>query len=168
VLWRESLREILATTSSIRTQEDAVAALAEHGHAVNQATVSRELKRMGVSKVRGIYRLPVRPELGAPIHAFQTTSPGCLIVIRTDPAFAAVIAEAIDQADLEGVLGTLAGEDTVFAATASKAATQRLRECLGLGRSGKRNRSNSSKADRAAPRGKKPLPRLPINLGRVD
>jgi transcriptional regulator of arginine metabolism len=160
VLWRETLRELL-TTTPIRTQEEAVEALASRGHDVNQATVSRELRRMGVSKIQGVYRVPTRPELGAPIHGFLTTSPGCLIVIRTDPAFAAVIAEAIDQADLEGVLGTLAGEDTVFVATANKASTKRLREFLGLGRSGKRDEEDGPKA-------KKPMARLPIRSRDVD
>src|SRR5262245_49250881 len=111
--WRELLPELLAD-GSLRTQEDLVQALAERGHTVNQATVSRELKRQGVTKVEGAYRLPPRPEVGAPIHAFTATAQDCFAVIRTDPAFATVVAHAIDAAALDGVLGTVAGDDTVF------------------------------------------------------
>ena len=95
--WRILLPELLAN-DSLRTQDDLVRALGERGHAVTQATVSRELKRMGVTKVDGAYRLPPRPEIGAPIHAFTATAQDCFVVIRTDPAFATVVAQAIDAA----------------------------------------------------------------------
>jgi transcriptional regulator of arginine metabolism len=131
--WRELLPELLAD-GSLRTQEDLVQALADRGQTVNQATVSRELKRMGVTKVDGAYRLPPRPEVGAPIHSFTATAEDCFVVIKTDPAFATVVAHAIDAAELEGVLGTVAGDDTVFAATSGKGATRRLRTFLGLSR----------------------------------
>jgi len=137
--WRELLPELLAD-GTLRTQEDLVQALADHGHTVNQATISRELKRQGVTKVDGAYRLPPRPEVGAPIHAFTTTAQDCFVVVRTDPAFATVVAHAIDAAALDGVLGTVAGDDTVFAATAGKAATRRLRSFLGLSRPARSSR----------------------------
>ena len=70
--WRILLPELLAN-DSLRTQDDLVRALGERGHAVTQATGSRELKRMGVTKVDGAYRLPPRPEIGAPSHAFTET-----------------------------------------------------------------------------------------------
>src|SRR4030095_5803205 len=127
--WRELLPELLAD-GTLRTQEDLVQALADRGHTVNQATVSRELKRQGVIKVEGAYRLPPRPQVGAPIHAFTTTAQDCFVVVRTDPAFATVVAHAIDGAELEGVLGTVAGDDTALAATAGKDATRRLRSFL--------------------------------------
>jgi transcriptional regulator of arginine metabolism len=129
--WRTLLPDLL-TTRSFPTQEDLVRVLAEYGHVVNQATVSRELKRLGVAKVEGAYRFPAKPEIGAPIHAFAVTAADCIAVIHTDPAFAMVLAHAIDNATLDGVLGTVAGDDTVFVATAGKAAMRRLRAFLGL------------------------------------
>jgi transcriptional regulator of arginine metabolism len=137
--WRILLPELLAS-DELRTQDDLVRALAERGHTVTQATVSRELKRMGVTKVDGAYRLPPPPEIGAPIHAFAATAQDCFVVIQTDPAFATVVARAIDSAALDGVLGTIAGDDTVFAATAGKAATRRLRSFLGLSRPARSSR----------------------------
>jgi transcriptional regulator of arginine metabolism len=122
----------LLARHSIATQEDLVSALADRGHELNQATVSRELKKLGVTKIDGYYRLRSRPDVGAPVHGFTTTSADCLVVIHTDPAFAHVLARAIDAAQIEGVLGTVAGDDTVFAATSGKVGTRRLRSFLGL------------------------------------
>jgi transcriptional regulator of arginine metabolism len=129
--WRPLVPDLLSR-QSIATQEELVAALADRGHEVNQATVSRELKKLGVAKVEGAYRLPVRAEVGAPIHAFTTTAGDCIAVVHTEPAFAMVLAQAIDAEELDGVLGTVAGDDTVFVATTGKAPTRRLRSFLGL------------------------------------
>jgi transcriptional regulator of arginine metabolism len=101
---------------------------------VDQAAVSRELRVLGAVKVSGEYRLPA-PGVGHPIHKFASTARGCLAVVVTDPAWAMALARSIDDAGLEGVLGTVAGDDTVFAATSGKAATRRLRTFLGLSRS---------------------------------
>ena len=136
--WRKFLPELLASTS-VRTQDDLVRALAKRGHPVTQGAVSRELKRLGVTKIEGAYRLPVRPEIGAPLHGFLTTAGDCLAIVLTDPAFASVISEAIDQGRIEGVLGTIAGDDTVFVATSGKAATRRLREFLGFGKAARKS-----------------------------
>jgi transcriptional regulator of arginine metabolism len=128
--WRVALRD-LVSRGSYRTQAELVGALAASGHEVNQATVSRELAALGARKVRGAYELPPPPAVTAPIHGFGSTSADCLAVIRTDPAFANVLAKAIDAAALEGVIGTIAGDDTVFVATEGTAATARLAAFLG-------------------------------------
>lgn len=123
--WRRLLPQLL-TSGSFRTQGELVRALEDTGHEVTQATVSRELASLGVRKVEGVYRLPPSPIVGAPVHKIATTAQGCLVVVHTDPAFATVIARAIDDAGLDGVLGTIAGDDTVFVATGGHAATKRL------------------------------------------
>jgi transcriptional regulator of arginine metabolism len=133
MLWRMLIPELL-TTGSYRTQSDLVRALETAGHAVNQATVSRELNALGVTKVEGVYRLPAPAHLGAPIHSFRSTANDCLCVVRTDPAFAQLVGQAIDDAGVDGVLGTVAGDDTVFVATDGAAAVQALKRLLGLRR----------------------------------
>jgi transcriptional regulator of arginine metabolism len=55
-----------------------------------------------------------------------------MVVLRTDPAFANVVAQWIDTAAMPGVLGTVAGDDTVFVALAEHAAGDRLRRRLGV------------------------------------
>jgi transcriptional regulator of arginine metabolism len=113
--WRNTLRDLL-TAGQYRTQAQLVTALARRGATVDQSTVSRELRSLGVRKEAGIYRLPDAPTLGAPVHHLAVTANGCLAVIKTDPAFAAVVATALDDLRVDGVLGTVAGDDTVFVA----------------------------------------------------
>ena len=130
-MWRDLIPELL-TSGEYRTQAELVDALCERGHVVNQATVSRELANLRVRKVDGIYRLAAASAPGLPIHAFLDTARGCLVVVRTDPAFAMALAQTIDGADLEGVLGTVAGDDTVFVATNGTEGVANLAEYLGI------------------------------------
>lgn len=132
--WRARLRHLLSV-GEYRTQGELVSALAVEGFVVNQGTVSRELQAMGVSKVDGVYRLAPPPELPAPIHRVQLTAASCLAVIHTDPAFASVLGQYIDDAAPEGMLGTIAGDDTVFVALTGREAAERLLRLLGVSRS---------------------------------
>ena len=124
--WRDTLPDLISS-GSYRTQGEIAAALAaQTGVALNQATISR------AEKVDGAYRLPAPPDLGAPVHGLVATANGCLAVVKTDPAYASVFAQAIDGASLGGVLGTIAGDDTVFVALRDEAALPPLRRLLGL------------------------------------
>lgn len=132
--WRTAIPELLSTRD-LRTQDEVVRAVEQAtGRRINQATVSRELNALGARKVDGVYRLPPPPELGAPVHAFVATANGCLAVVKTDAALAAKLAIAIDTADLAGVLGTIAGEDTVFVAVDGPEALPALERLLGVSR----------------------------------
>ena len=124
---RRALQSILSE-HVIARQYDLVRLLAEMGFSVTQATVSRDLRAMGAVKVRsanGTMRYVRDP--GPPGHhprdaleatlsayALSVRSSGNLVVIRTPPGAAHVVAAAIDGADLEGVLGTVAGDDTLL------------------------------------------------------
>ena len=130
-MWRSAIPQLLSS-GEFSTQDQLVAALAEHGHDVNQATVSRELRSLGVRKVDGVYRLPERPNVGASVRSFVVTGKGCLAVVKTGPAHAMVVAQSIDDASIDGVLGTVAGDDTVFVATTGKGGSRRLAEWLGV------------------------------------
>lgn len=113
--WQQHLLN-LVNTGTFRTQGDLVAALTERGFTVHQGSVSRELRHLGVAKVRGAYVIP-DASLGAPVHSAIATAGGSLVILKTDPAFASVLAQAIDEAGAAGILGTIAGDDTVFVAT---------------------------------------------------
>ena len=126
--WNDHLLE-LVQTGQYRKQSELVAALAAKGFVVHQGSVSRELRRLGVTKTRGLYVLP-ESSSGAPLHAFRVTGGGCLVVLRTEAAFASVLAQAVDGSGLPGVLGTIAGDDTVFVATASMDGTRALARFL--------------------------------------
>lgn len=134
----------LIRSNMVTSQQDLAALLAERGFAATQATISRDLDQIGAVKVRRsgqiIYSLPVEtaivrgPRYEALLREYARSIEAAanLIVIRTPPGSAHLIGVALDQAEIEGVLGTICGDDTIFAACAdNKLATQlagRLRE----------------------------------------
>jgi len=127
----------------VGSQEDVVARLARAGLAVTQATVSRDLDELGAVKVRreGTIRYIV-PEAADPGHAAtrldrvlaewvdRIIPAGNMLVVRTPPGSANLVANAIDVAHLSDIAGTIAGDDTIFVALAdgvdAHAAAERL------------------------------------------
>jgi len=129
--WRTVLQE-LVETGRFRTQRELVRALqARTGRRVNQASVSRELTALGARKVEGVYHLGPELEMTSRVHTMVATAGGCLLVIRTDVAFASVVAQTIDLAGIDGVLGTIAGDDTVFVALSGPEVEPLVRAALG-------------------------------------
>lgn len=129
--WRPVLSSLIET-GRFRTQRELVRAVeARTGRRINQASVSRELQSLGVRKVDGVYRIGPEFELGDHLGEVAVTAAGCLVVVHTDVAFASVVAQTIDQAGLSGVLGTIAGDDTVFVATDGPAASEQVLALLG-------------------------------------
>ena len=140
----------LVRAGRIRTQQELVAALREKGYRATQATVSRDITEMGLLKVdRGgglVYALPsseAAVELTGERRLagllsdlpVQIRASGTLLVIRAVPGTAHAIAAALDRVRWPGVLGTIAGDDTVFVACTDEAACGRLhRRLLQLGR----------------------------------
>ena len=110
--------------------------LERDGFQSTQATVTRDLQELGVVKARdaeGVRRLtlPSTPTLGpAPLDhlrrmmgewAVAIENAGHLVVVRTPPGCAHVVASALDRSSLSGILGTVAGDDTILViATESK------------------------------------------------
>jgi transcriptional regulator of arginine metabolism len=105
------------------------------GFDATQATVSRDLEDLGAVKVRGpdgrlVYALPepatgqgvghdeVRRMLGASLLAVVPS--GNLVVLRTPPGHAGALASALDRAGIDGVVGTVAGDDTVLVVCAER------------------------------------------------
>jgi len=110
----------------ISTQEELVSLLSGEGFEVTQATLSRDLARLGarrVPRVEGgsVYELPdSSPGLGvqglAAVHHLVTTvdDADAMIVVRTLAGGASAVAAAIDSGRPPGVLASLAGDDTIF------------------------------------------------------
>jgi transcriptional regulator of arginine metabolism len=117
----------------ISNQAELVTQLRQQGYDVTQATVSRDLGAMGVLKHGGHYRF--RRPLHADTHLQHTLNEyvwtfacsGNLVVLKTPPGAAPVVGAAIDAAQLEGVLGTVAGDDTVLLISADPNGGERLR-----------------------------------------
>jgi transcriptional regulator of arginine metabolism len=117
---RARLRELVAQ-HEVSSQSELVALLARDGVAATQATVSRDLDELGITKIRGAdghvsYALPEMPALAQSLRQFvlEIEASGNLAVVRTPPGTAAAVAIAIDGAEVPGVLATLQGDDTVL------------------------------------------------------
>lgn len=125
---RQQLLRQLVTERDLHSQAEVVAALDDAGVRVHEATVSRDLGAVGAVKVRGadgtlVYRLAADPgpssardRLDDTLRRFVThaTASGNLAVLRTPPACAHPVASAIDLAELDDVVATVSGDDTVL------------------------------------------------------
>lgn len=114
--------------NDVRTQAELAKELRALGFEVTQATVSRDIRELGVVKVAskdGGYRYAAPPSPLPPdalgrvqrtFHDFvkDIAFSGCLLVIKTQPGSAMVVAAALDALNLEGVAGTVAGDDAVL------------------------------------------------------
>jgi len=121
----------------VRNQFELQDLLAEAGIEANQATLSRDLRAMGVLKGPGGYELPSTPspaadDVALALHAAarsylkSATPAGHLLVLRTPAGGANPLAIALDRARWKEVVGTLAGDDTILVVASSQAAARRL------------------------------------------
>ena len=101
----------------IGTQQELSAMLERAGFVATQSSVSRDLEELGVVKHRGYYTLP-RAADGASARGLLGLDPAgdCLVVAKCEPGLASSVAVEIDRAAIPEIVGTLAGEDTVFIA----------------------------------------------------
>lgn len=124
--WRDILPELVAS-GRFSTQKQIADELEVRGYTgMHQAAVSRELHRIGAIKEGGFYAMPPDDAVAIPVHRAAATAGGCLLVLKTDPAFASVLGQVVDEARLPGVLGTIAGDDTVFVATLNRAVSREV------------------------------------------
>ncbi|HZI17488.1 MAG TPA: hypothetical protein VEY09_02745 [Pyrinomonadaceae bacterium] len=117
----------------VATQQELTALLERAGIPATQSSVSRDLEELGVVKQRGVYTRPVASGAAAARGLVSLDPAGdCLVVARCEPGLASAVAVEIDRAALPEVVGTLAGEDTVFVAVshrkAQRAALRRIME----------------------------------------
>ena len=137
---RQQLIETIITQKRLSTQSDLVAALKRYGCPVTQATVSRDMRELGVQKGtdrggRVRYMIPpprVRrdPEevlaralggSGATARAAQN-----LVVVKSEPGTAPTVGRAIDDLEHEDIVGTVAGDDTVLLVHPDAASARRM------------------------------------------
>lgn len=119
----------LLTEHRVPHQGRLVELLAEEGVEVNASTVSRDLEELGAIKVRipggeAAYAIPELPsrQVAPEDHlrrvfgdwVVELDRSGDLVVLRTPPGSAHVVASALDRSSLDSVVGTVAGDDTVL------------------------------------------------------
>ena len=129
---QERMRAIrrMISEETIDRQDRIVDLLLQEGFKVTQSSVSRDLAELGVEKSNGQYVLTAQPG-NVGILSGAKAGPN-LLVVRTDVGAANLVALKIDRMHLPEVVGTLAGDDTIFIATASAAAQAAVIARLGV------------------------------------
>ncbi len=134
----------LVATRPIHSQEELVALLQRQGVEVTQATISRDVKELGLVKV------PIKSERGEEIFKYVVPSAAVnyvsrlhrsmselvtsiegsenLIVMRTPPGGAMIVASSIDEAAWPEVLGTIGGDDTILVIVRSSAEAPTIKQ----------------------------------------
>jgi transcriptional regulator of arginine metabolism len=143
-LRQREIRDLLSKRP-IRTQQELAMALRERGFRATQATISRDVAELGLIKSSqdGVltYLVPARvteaestgeERLRALLHDLpvEIREAGLMLVMRTLPGSAHAIAAALDRTRWTEVVGSIAGDDTVFVAFADRVSMQRVRARL--------------------------------------
>ncbi len=142
----------LLESQAVTSQAQLVALLAGAGVEATQTTVSRDLEDLGAVKVRlpggdTAYALPELPtqQIAPEDHlrrvlgewVVEVAHSANLVVLRTPPGSAHVVGSALDRSGLEGVIGTVAGDDTVLVVAVEDvggaAMAEHLRDVAGIG-----------------------------------
>lgn len=125
-----ALRKLLSQ-EKMSTQDELREELESLHFKVTQSTISRDLRRLGAIRAvdsdgRTVYRLPEETQTPPPTSGSRLEDMildihhnGSIIVIHTTPGSASLIARHLDHAKPGGILGTIAGDDTIFVAPPS-------------------------------------------------
>ena len=134
----------------VTNQPQLIALLVEHGIEATQATVSRDLDDIGAVKVRvpsgnTVYAIPeFAPDRIAPVDQLRRVMgewvaevawSGNIVILRTPPGCAHVVGSALDRSRIDGLLGTVAGDDTLMCVSSSvdgSALAEQLKELAGV------------------------------------
>ena len=124
----------LISTRAIRTQEELAEALAAEGWDVTQSSVSRDITALRLIKANGVYRraspaaTPADPDERRIADGVLTIEPAgeALVVLHTPPGEANRVAVALDRLAWPEVVGTIAGDDTIFLALKDAPAQRRV------------------------------------------
>ena len=129
---RDAIRDLLLQRPA-ETQASLVRALSRLGLAATQSSVSRDLKEIGAIKTAHGYELPASNDPGdeqfaaiAELLRSITPAGSNLLVIRTAIGAAQRVALTLDRSGWPGMVGTIAGDDTIFVATESAHAQKNL------------------------------------------
>ena len=117
----------LVHENKIRTQQQLADLLSEAGFACTQTTVSRDIANLHLTKSKGKYYVfeeDLRLERLAAEMVYSVEDAGHIVVFKTRGGAAAGVAGALDEAHLEGALGTVAGDDTIMLVTKTPEAAQ--------------------------------------------
>ena len=143
---QEKILELISSFE-IETQEEMISRLREGGYNVTQATISRDMRELKLSKVltaRGRYKYSVDPSRNyvgnvkfnnAVVESITSVDwAGNNIVLRTYPGLAQAVASSVDSLDMAGILGCVGGDDTIIIVTrdsdVSREISEKIRELM--------------------------------------
>ncbi|SET17865.1 arginine repressor [Prevotella sp. kh1p2] len=141
--------KMLISSKEMGSQDEVLKELAKEGFTLTQATLSRDMKQLKVAKAASmngkyVYVLPnetMYKRVSKPQTATEMLrSPGFvsvnfsgnMCVIKTRPGYASSIAYDIDNSTIPEILGTIAGDDTIFIVIREGASKSGLLQALGL------------------------------------
>ena len=139
----EKVKELIARFD-IETQDELIERLRAEGFAVTQATVSRDIRELKISKVLGSggkYHYAMAASSTNVRHSYMTSIQSVafannLVVIKTGPGLAQAVAAEMDSSENGELLGCVAGDDTILAVATSEAAAsifcENLKKRIGL------------------------------------
>ena len=139
--------KMLISSHELSSQEEVLKALSKEGYKLTQATLSRDLKQLKVAKAASmngkyVYVLPNETmykrvsnprslkEMMMTPGFLSINFSGNMIVIKTRPGYASSIAYNIDNHDIPEILGTIAGDDTIFLVKKEDASEEALLKSL--------------------------------------
>lgn len=116
-LERQEIILNLISARQVGSQQELAKILRKNGFSVTQASISRDLDELGVVKTNGYYAFPKDPN-GGSVFGIQTleTAGDNLLVLKCLPGLASAAAVRVDSARLDEIVGTIAGDDTIFIA----------------------------------------------------
>jgi len=139
-LRQEKLLELISKYE-IDTQDELIDRLRESGFEVTQATVSRDIRELNISKMttgKGTYRYVLPKQAtsasnlkfnSALIDALISADYACnIVVLKTHAGLANAVAVGLDSMHLENILGCVAGDDTIMLVSRSEDAAQKITE----------------------------------------
>lgn len=148
---RQRILQQIISQQAVTSQTQLVELMSAAGISTTQATMSRDMKDLGVVKVRvaggeSVFAIPeietsrvapleqLRRVMGEWVADVQHSGP--MVVVRTPPGCAHVVASALDRSGMDGLIGTVAGDDTIFCIAqeklGGKALAVQLRGLAGL------------------------------------
>ena len=121
---RERVRTLL-TENAVSSQQELLSLLAENGVESTQPVLSRDLRALGAVKHDGRYVVleanrVTRLEALQPLLRGANSAGSNLVVLTCEPGAASSIARALEEEESLGILGTVAGDDTIFVAVESE------------------------------------------------
>ncbi|MBI5431286.1 MAG: arginine repressor [Planctomycetes bacterium] len=127
---RAAIRALLAE-GEVKNQYELEVRLKKRGYHASQPVLSRDLRALGVAKQAGVYQL-VESERITPLTALKSLLRAAEVVphfvmVHCEPGAASAVARALEAEEVPGLIGSVAGDDTVLVAVSSAAVGQRVR-----------------------------------------